>query len=167
MCLLFICWVTRLILYMKIITCTSADLLLIELPEHITWNFIRKKQICSWGNSFENGFEMLVILFSCSSVNKNYNLINCRPLPWGKRKFCINTLRPRQNWRRFTDDLIKCIFLNENIRISIICPSNVIQAKSPASITPCPHPIIPHCNIIRFYDLYIKKSLRFVPQGPD
>ena len=32
--------------------------------------------------------------------------------PW------VNTLRPRQNGRRFADDTIKRIFLNENIRIS-------------------------------------------------
>ena len=31
----------------------------------------------------------------------------------------INTLRPRQNGRRFTDDTFKRIFLNENVRISI------------------------------------------------
>ena len=31
----------------------------------------------------------------------------------------INTLRLRQNGRLFTDDTFKCIFLNENIRISI------------------------------------------------
>ena len=31
----------------------------------------------------------------------------------------INSLRPRQNGRRFADDLFKCIFLNENARISI------------------------------------------------
>ena len=31
----------------------------------------------------------------------------------------INTLRPRQNGRLFADDIFKCIFLNENIRISI------------------------------------------------
>ena len=31
----------------------------------------------------------------------------------------INTLRPRQNGRRFADDVFKCIFLNENIWISI------------------------------------------------
>ena len=32
---------------------------------------------------------------------------------------CINSMRPRQNGRRFADDLFKCIFLNENVRISI------------------------------------------------
>ena len=31
----------------------------------------------------------------------------------------INTLRPRQDGRRFPDDIFKCIFLNENLSISI------------------------------------------------
>ena len=31
----------------------------------------------------------------------------------------LNTLRPRQNGGRFADDTFKCIFLNENVRISI------------------------------------------------
>ena len=31
---------------------------------------------------------------------------------------CINTLRPRQNGRHFPDDIYKCIFLIENVRIS-------------------------------------------------
>ena len=30
----------------------------------------------------------------------------------------VNTLRPRQNGRHFPDDIFKCIFFNENIRIS-------------------------------------------------
>ena len=34
--------------------------------------------------------------------------------PWHT---CINTLRPRQKGRHFTDDVFKCIFLNENVRI--------------------------------------------------
>ena len=33
--------------------------------------------------------------------------------------YVLNTLRPRQNGRRFADDTFKCIFLNENVRISI------------------------------------------------
>ena len=32
---------------------------------------------------------------------------------------CINTLRPRQNGRRFADDTFKRIFFDENVRISI------------------------------------------------
>ena len=31
----------------------------------------------------------------------------------------VNTLRPRQNGRNFADDIFKCIFLNENVWISI------------------------------------------------
>ena len=30
---------------------------------------------------------------------------------------CFNTLRPRQNGRRFADDIFTCIFLNENVWI--------------------------------------------------
>ena len=32
---------------------------------------------------------------------------------------CLNTLRPRQNCCHFADNTLKCIFLNENVRISI------------------------------------------------
>ena len=31
----------------------------------------------------------------------------------------FNTLRPRHNGRHFADDILKCIFLNENARISL------------------------------------------------
>ena len=31
----------------------------------------------------------------------------------------INSLRPRPNRRHFPDDIFRCIFLNENIRIAI------------------------------------------------
>ena len=34
---------------------------------------------------------------------------------WG----AVKTLRPRQNGRHFPDDIMKCIFLNENARISL------------------------------------------------
>ena len=48
----------------------------------------------------------------------------------------FNTLRPRQNGRHFADDIFKCIFLKENVRISIEislkfvprCPINNIPA---------------------------------------
>ena len=36
------------------------------------------------------------------------------------RTMCaLNTLRPRQNGHWFTENIFKCIFLNENVRISI------------------------------------------------
>ena len=34
-------------------------------------------------------------------------------------QYFVNTLRPRQNGCHFADDIFKCIFLNENVRISI------------------------------------------------
>ena len=34
-------------------------------------------------------------------------------------KYPVNTLRPRQNGRHFPDDILKWIFLNENVWISI------------------------------------------------
>ena len=39
--------------------------------------------------------------------------------PTGMHFDTVNTLRPRQNGRHFPDDIFKCIFLNENVWISI------------------------------------------------
>ena len=38
---------------------------------------------------------------------------------WMRMNFALNTLRPRQDGRHFPEDILKCIFLNENISISI------------------------------------------------
>ena len=38
---------------------------------------------------------------------------------WKNLTSWFNTLRPRQNGRHFADDIFKCIFLNENARISL------------------------------------------------
>ena len=39
---------------------------------------------------------------------------------WGGwSRYAVNTLRPRQNGRHFTDDIFKCIFLNENAWITL------------------------------------------------
>ena len=44
--------------------------------------------------------------------------IKCaRYITWARQQ--INTLRPRQNGRHFADDVFKCIFLNENVWISL------------------------------------------------
>ena len=47
----------------------------------------------------------------------------------------INTLRPRQNGRHFADDTFKCIFLKENVRISIKISLNFVP-KSPIDNIP-------------------------------
>ena len=36
--------------------------------------------------------------------------------------FCLNTLRPRQDDRYFADDVLKCIFLNEDVCILLKIP---------------------------------------------
>ena len=46
------------------------------------------------------------------------NFPSCIP-NHGICKWTFNTLRPRQNRRLFADDIIKCIFLNENVWITI------------------------------------------------
>ena len=49
-----------------------------------------------------------------------WNVITC-PCSWflllAHKSSYINTLRPRQNWRHFADDILKYIFLNENVWI--------------------------------------------------
>ena len=47
----------------------------------------------------------------------------------------LNTLRPRQNGRHFPDDIFKCIFLNENIWISIKIPLKFVP-KGPINNIP-------------------------------
>ena len=49
--------------------------------------------------------------------------------------YSINTLRPRQNGRRFPDDTSKRIFLNENVRISIKISLKFVP-KSPINNIP-------------------------------
>ena len=49
--------------------------------------------------------------------------------------FRINPLRPRQNARHFPDNIFKCIFLNENIQISIRISLNFVP-QSPINIIP-------------------------------
>ena len=56
-----------------------------------------------------------------------HTLIPTSPYPNGAPLYCpflllctcVNTLRPRQNGGHFADDTFKCIFMNEDVRISI------------------------------------------------
>ena len=50
----------------------------------------------------------------------------------GFNGLCFNTLRPRQNGRHFADDILKCIFVNENVWIPIKIPLKCIL-KSPVN----------------------------------
>ena len=80
------------------------------LADHVTYSFLAfMKSIfhfclgCYCGGYSQNGRSNL------SSCDWKYYVI------YGG----INTLRPRQNGRHFPDNIFKCIFLNENGRISI------------------------------------------------
>ena len=54
------------------------------------------------------------------------------------RHQCVSTLRPRQNGRHFADDIFKCIFLNENVcislKISLKFVSKVRMNNTPAMV---------------------------------
>ena len=66
-------------------------------------------------------------IFKCIYLSENYcilNKISLKFAPMGPnwpqvQVSLVNTLRPRQNGRRFADDTFKHIFLNENVRIAI------------------------------------------------
>ena len=52
---------------------------------------------------------------------------NGKPPCWNQvPTHCLNTFRPRQNYRYFADDIFKCIFLNENVWISLKISLNYI-----------------------------------------
>ena len=55
----------------------------------------------------------LVDNLSLTSLTKYHWDVSC------VRHWRVNTLRPRQDGRHFPNDIFKCIFLNENVHISI------------------------------------------------
>ena len=59
----------------------------------------------------------------------------------GKVVSPVNTLRPRQNGRRFADDTFKRIFLNENVRIPIKISLKFVP-KGPINNIPALVPIM-------------------------
>ena len=67
--------------------------------------------MCQWTGS--SLFEVMACLWFGTKPFPESVLTSCH-FNW-----TINTLRPRQNGRHFADDIFKCIFLNENIWISI------------------------------------------------
>ena len=54
----------------------------------------------------------------CSIQANAYDILHFRGIWSDMAAFFINTLRPRQNWRYFADDIFKCIFLNAYMRHS-------------------------------------------------
>ena len=56
----------------------------------------------------------------------HHKLPCCRRVMWNFDDFIVNTLRPKEICRHFADDISKCIFLNENVLISIKIPLKFI-----------------------------------------
>ena len=74
-------------------------------------------------NKFQS---FVVILHSVNAINNNLinNLIKLQ-------SGLTITLRPRQNGRHSPDDILKCIFLNENVWISIKISLKFVPPGSP------------------------------------
>ena len=90
-CLLWIFSPRRLI-------CPERHLLLLNKCNPVQSNF----QLCLWPSNLMYSSVMASVTMTNLVMYTN-----------------INTLRPRQNGRRFADDTLKHIFFNENVRISI------------------------------------------------
>ena len=64
-------------------------------------------------------YAILATWYTCGGFSEALGLWQYSFCSWNQRCDYFNTLRPRQNGRRFADDTFKRIFLNENVRISI------------------------------------------------
>ena len=81
----------------------------------------------------------------CQICPRSCHYDNIRCLLWQRSWHCddsvympnqvFNSLRPRQNERHFTDDIFKCVFVNENVSISIKISLNSV-AKGPINNIP-------------------------------
>ena len=77
-------------------------------------------------------------------------------LKYTEMDFNVNTLRPRQDGRHFTDDIFKCIFLNENVSIAIKISLKFVP-KGPINNIPTLVQII-WTNGGQFSDAYMRHS---------
>ena len=73
-------------------------------------------------NIFSNTRHIFAGVSHCELFENEENIKSCVMAAF--RNF--NTLRPRQNGRHFPDDTFKCIFLNENVSISIKISPNCV-----------------------------------------
>ena len=82
------------------------------------------------------GFSMMSVLLN-QTETKNYPVLLAAILlsVWCRAITLVNTLGPRQNGRHFADDIFKCIFINENVSISIKISLNFIP-KGPIKNIP-------------------------------
>ena len=108
---------------------TQTIKLLLSLTEHMKYSKRRPNCMLSnnkiWHSKWM--FERYVhwrgrlgyVIEWCVESHANHSICMCHGWLYLHRRNTLNTLRPRQNGRHFADDVFKCIFLNENIWISI------------------------------------------------
>ena len=78
---------------------------------------------------FYTKFHQLFLLGFCNSSSPgdcSYFLLYWFDVISSVKNVYAYTLRPRQNWRHFADDIFKCIFLNENVLISLKISLNFV-----------------------------------------
>ena len=116
------------------------ELVVINIVNHIRsfehvwpWAFWTAQKTIKWSLDFLHKRPVIGKVFSFHDVVMNserFKICLCRFLPtqycalntsaiWTPCLAPLNTLRPRQNGRHLTDAICKCIFLNEDIWISI------------------------------------------------
>ena len=123
---------------------TSAKIIIDKnwtVSNNLQWNLNRNLYILVKENAFENvgkwrpfyiGLNVFIIAGCCCWHQPPCTLSHrdaittkkvLMALPGFRRALDqhrgVNTLRPRQDGRHFPDDIFKCIFLNENVLISI------------------------------------------------
>ena len=70
-------------------------------------------------NQSVNNISLLVTYWLIHQIFIFHKLLRDQFHRWWVSIGSVNTLRPRQDWRHFADDIFKCIFLNENVWIPI------------------------------------------------
>ena len=88
---------------------------LLILPEPI---FAKKTSSNEYGNPHYKPKTHPLMLIMGIPKPRRWCLLS-EERPWSKILTVLNTLRPRRNGRHFADDTFKCIFVNENIWISL------------------------------------------------
>ena len=96
--------------------------LVISLTNENKQHFVPARNCCE-----KTGCHLTLCIPGNSSMDKFYSLLYLLVIvladvvarPSAGRVFTMFTLRPRQNGHHFADDIFKCIFLNQNVWISI------------------------------------------------
>ena len=73
----------------------------------------------SWGLSYWWGVAKPAWYWGMDKKLHPHKITVCKYFPMPQLQWQFNTLRPRQNGRRFTENVFKRMFLNENVWISL------------------------------------------------